>query len=229
MIGFLSYETFFSPEPLPNRELKILVPGLPSGSYVVKPVRVLYPDDKSRDRLHDTALSREPDWPLTVTAAPPTIPVHAFYNRYARHYFLTASAAEREGILRGDAGSDDYWFVADNGFNAWPADGPAPIAAQPVCRFYSSSANSHFYVVDGEECAQLKTEDSGWTYEGIGFRALMATAGSCPPGTDPVWRLYNNRAAQNDSNHRFTTSTASYQSMIAQGWIGEGAAFCSPR
>jgi hypothetical protein len=47
-------------------------------------------------------------------------------------------------------------------------------------------------------------------------------------GTTPVWRLYNDRAAQLDSNHRFVASGETYRAMIAEGWIGEGVAFCSP-
>ena len=66
------------------------------------------------------------------------------------------------------------------------------------------------------------------TYEGIAFRALVPTQGSCYPGTVPVWRLYNDRFAQADSNHRFVTSADTYRHMIANGRIGEGVAFCSP-
>jgi serine protease len=39
-------------------------------------------------------------------------------------------------------------------------------------------------------------------------------------------RLYNNRYALNDSNHRFTTDQLLYQQMTSPGWIGEGAVMC---
>lgn len=42
----------------------------------------------------------------------------------------------------------------------------------------------------------LKQPGSGWTYEGIAFRALVPTKSSCYPGTTPVWRLYNDRFAK---------------------------------
>ncbi|MBI2782835.1 MAG: hypothetical protein EPO03_12410 [Porticoccaceae bacterium] len=74
----------------------------------------------------------------------------------------------------------------------------------------------------------LKQPGSGWTYEGIAFRALVPTNGACYPGTRPVWRLYNGRFAQNDSNHRFVTSVDVYRHMMANGWIGEGVVFCEP-
>ena len=74
----------------------------------------------------------------------------------------------------------------------------------------------------------LQEEDHGWTYEGIAFQALLPIDGACSVGTTPVWRLYNDRAAQLDSNHRFVASSETYRAMIAEGWAGEGVAFCSP-
>jgi hypothetical protein len=41
-----------------------------------------------------------------------------------------------------------------------------------------------------------------------------------------LYRLYNGRAAHNDSNHRFTLKREIYEHMVAQGWIGEGVAMC---
>ncbi|HEX4881686.1 MAG TPA: hypothetical protein VFV18_05025 [Porticoccaceae bacterium] len=162
---------------------------------------------------------------LTVAPAPPTQPVFAFYNGDIGHYFITAGTAEKDSLLGGGGGG---WAIVDAGFNAWPAAGPAPAAAKPVCRFYSAAVNSHFYTAGPNECELLKQPGSGWIYEGIAFRALVPTKGSCYPGTTPVWRLYNDRFAQSDSNHRFVTSVDTYRHMIAKGWIGEGVAFCSP-
>ena len=72
----------------------------------------------------------------------------------------------------------------------------------------------------------------GWYYEGIGFylTTLQNPPGSprrCPDGTLSVNRAYNNRAAQNDSNHRLTTRFSEYQATIAQGWTGEGVVMCA--
>ena len=43
---------------------------------------------------------------------------------------------------------------------------------------------------------------------------------------DPVYRSYNNRFAQNDSNQRFTTSLVVYEQMREAGWRGEGVVMC---
>ena len=197
------------------------IAGLPGGSYSIKRGSYLienndYAEDPSPEVLGS----------VSVGPAPPAVRVYAFYNSESHHYFVTGSTAERDSLESGGGGGG--WMIVDKGFDAWPADGPAPDAAKPVCRFYSAAVNSHFYTAGPNECELLKQPSSGWTYEGIAFRALVPTQGSCYPGTTPVWRLYNDRFAQADSNHRFVTSADTYRHMIANGWIGEGVAFCSP-
>ena len=191
------------------------VPGLPGGTYSIR-ARVHYWDPVEPPEIGS----------IIVSPAPPTQPVFAFYNDAIGHYFITAGTAERDSLLGGGGGGG--WAMVDEGFKAWPAAGPAPAAAKPVCRFYSSLVNSHFYTAGINECELLKQSGSGWTYEGIAFRALVPTKGSCYPGTTPVWRLYNDRFAQADSNHCFVVSADTYRHMIGNGWVGEGVAFCSP-
>ncbi len=48
----------------------------------------------------------------------------------------------------------------------------------------------------------------------------------CPVGSVPVYRLYNNRFAQNDSNHRFTTDMDVVNQMTQSGWLFEGVKMC---
>ena len=43
-----------------------------------------------------------------------------------------------------------------------------------------------------------------------------------------LYRAYNNRFAQNDSNHRYATDVAVYNSMVTMGWSGEGVVMCAP-
>ncbi len=198
----------------PPDEKLVNIMGLPGGIYSVK--RKNDPDGVIDQVYGD----------ITVSPAPPAQAVYAFYNTTIKHYFITAGTAERDSLLSGGGGGG--WQIVDDGFKVWPAAGPAPAAAKPVCRFYSPSVNSHFYTAGSGECDLLKQPGSGWTYEGIAFRALVPTKGSCYPGTTPVWRLYNDRFAQADSNHRFVASPDTYRHMIANGWIGEGVAFCSP-
>lgn len=225
VIDIVGVTSVFAAGVPPRHKVQATIDGIAPGDYVVKVFDNVSPDYRGRHRVQ--SLETEPDWPLSISEAPSSVPIHAFYNQVDDHYFITASSTERKRIMEGSAGYG--WIIVGENFQVWPADGPAPDAARAVCRFYSASANSHFYTVEGAECEALRQPGSGWAYEGIAFRTLVAKAGSCPQGTDPVWRLYNNRAAENDSNHRFTASTVDYRSMIESGWIGEGAVFCSPR
>ena len=48
--------------------------------------------------------------------------------------------------------------------------------------------------------------------------------GSCPISTNRVFRLFNPLAVA----HRYTQSEGTYVALLAQGYIGEGAAWCTP-
>lgn len=155
-----------------------------------------------------------------------TLPVVEFYHAGLQHYFRTAHSAEIAFVESGGAGTG--WVRTMYDFFAWPDAASAPAGAAPVCRFFGTPGigpNSHFYTVDAGECAWVRTIP-GLTYEGIAFYAVPVSGGGCPTELQPVWRNYNNRYAQNDSNHRFSIDSATYQSMIAAGWVGEGVAMC---
>ena len=151
--------------------------------------------------------------------------VQEFYNRHLDHYFITPYISEADNIiLRGSAGPG--WDRTHLSFNAW-ADGSA--TGVPVCRFYGTPGrgpNSHFFTADAAECAAVR-KDPGWTFEGLTMRVIVPIAGVCPLDSIPVYRLYNNRFAKNDSNHRYTTSRSMRNEMKGQGWIDEGTVFCA--
>lgn len=158
-----------------------------------------------------------------------TTSVVEFYNSILQHYFLTAHANEAVGLDLGLAGPG--WSRTGLGFNAWLTSESAPANAVEVCRFYGSPGlgpNSHFYTIAGEECEGIR-QSPLWIYEESNkFYIIPPLAGTCPSGTQPVYRNYNNRFAFNDSNHRYTTSLSVYNGMIAIGWAGEGVAMCAP-
>ena len=169
-----------------------------------------------------------------ASATPGDTAVIEFYNSILNHYFITASAEEASGIDAGAAGPG--WSRTGETWPAW-LGGPLPGATE-VCRFYGNAAlnpitgqrlgpNSHFYTFQGPECEQVKN-DPGWVYEAPNkYFTVQPTAGQCPGGTLPIYRAYNNRFAQNDSNHRYTTKTAIYNQMIGLGWSGEGVVMCT--
>jgi dienelactone hydrolase len=149
--------------------------------------------------------------------------VTEFLNSNLNHYFITPYTSEANGILLGAAGPG--WARTGIDFNAWQ---DASGTGVPVCRFYGTPGrgpNSHFFTADAGECAFVK-RDPGWTFEGLTMRVTQAVAGVCPADTIPVFRVYNNRFPQNDSNHRYTTSRMTREQMKARGWLDEGTVFC---
>lgn len=160
---------------------------------------------------------------ICAAPSPDVVIVYEFYNTTLRHYFRTANAAEAAGIDRGAAGPG--WVRTGDNFYAYAARSNNPGA--DVCRFYTFGANSHFYTAFPQECADLKSPSSGWTYEDLAFRIPLPSGSTCAAGTIPVYRLYNNRFQFNDSNHRFTTAVSEIPALQAQGWTLEGVAFCA--
>ena len=71
-------------------------------------------------------------------------------------------------------------------------------------------------------------------FEGeVFFVAVPALDGTCPAGTNPVYRVYNNGQGA-APNHRYTTDLAVRNAMLAQAWIPEGygpigVIMCAPK
>lgn len=147
--------------------------------------------------------------------------VTEFFNTGLNHYFLTADPIEAASI---DAGASGPGWVRTG--NVFKSGGP-----NAVCRFYGVQAangpNGHFYTADPDECKQVKN-DPGWHFESLDFAITPAgPGGTCVAGLLPVYRAYNKRFAQHDSNHRITTNVTAYQQQVAAGWAGEGVVMCA--
>ena len=186
----------------------------------------LYVDNM--DRVYKVAAA-DGSCNLGLVATAPDSVIKEYYNTGLNHYFITAFDAEKRSVETGGAGPG--WQMTGQ-FITVGGD-------SPVCRFYGNrninpatgqpfGPNSHFYTIEPAECAAVRL-DPGWTFEsGDVFSMIQVTGpGECPEDTRPVRRVYNNRAAQNDSNHRYLTSQALYQQMINSGWRGEGVVFCA--
>ncbi|MBK9605856.1 MAG: hypothetical protein IPO58_05285 [Betaproteobacteria bacterium] len=164
-----------------------------------------------------------------------TVTVFEFYNAALKHYFRTADPGEAAAIDNGAAGPG--WSRTGDDFKAWAAFA-YPNEGRQVCRFYGSMVpgpNSHFYTASAAECNGLKSlavrTPNGvprWNYEGLSFAIALPGDAGCGATQVGIYRAYNNRADQNDSNHRYTTRQSEYQQLIAQGWAGEGIVMCAP-
>jgi hypothetical protein len=172
---------------------------------------------------------------IAVAASAPDTEAVEYYNAITKHYFVTATASEARLIDDGAAG--EGWMRTGRSFQAWIRKEDAPSTAQPVCRFYSSGANSHFYTAGAAECDGLKAAENversrgpvrGWQYEGIAFHIQAPTGGHCPAGTTELVRAYNNGFSNGEgSNHRFIDDPGLVDLMIESRWLPEGAVFCA--
>jgi len=167
-------------------------------------------------------------------ALPYTGTLVEYHNALLDHYFMTLDGPEARGIDLGAAGPG--WTRTGAAYQVFADGTAAPFQFQGVCRFYGTpriGPNSHFYTIDPRECSDVQA-DPGWTLESAG--AFVAQEPLTRSGSGPyerycasgrtLYRLYNNRFAQNDSNHWYVADLALYQSMQAQGWKGEGPQLC---
>lgn len=158
-----------------------------------------------------------------------------YYNAGFDHYFVTAIADE---ITKLDNGTFVGWQRTGLRFSVYATAG-APGGASTVRRFFSTSfapKSSHFYTANPDEF-NVVLANPNWQYEGEVFNVPMpAVDGSCPAGTIPVYRLYNNGQG-GAPNHRFTTDLTTRNAMLARPpdkvWVAEGAGvgvgMCSPQ
>jgi len=134
-------------------------------------------------------------------------------------YFETAFPDEIAALDAGAFGG--VWKRTGQTFNVWPQPTGS---ASPTCRFFSTTfapRSSHFYTPFSAECEAVKNNPN-WEFESIAFYIQLADAnGVCPVGTIPLYRAYNNGMG-GAPNHRYTTSLAILNQMIATGYVFEG-------
>ena len=159
----------------------------------------------------------------TAQPAPNVVTVVEFYNAALDHYFITANAKEIADL---DGGVHKGWARTGKSFKAYAVGSTGSTGRRPVCRAYGNPAaglDSHFYSASPQECATTLTKFKGsWLLEASEVFEMElpdVTTGACASGGMPVYRVWNNRA---DSNHRYTTSIADRDAMVAKGYVKEG-------
>ncbi len=141
---------------------------------------------------------------------------------YYGSYFYTSFPDEIAILDAGGLGSPAccQWFRTYETFNVW--SGPES-GALPTCRFFNPTFGDHFYTPYAAECAAIQAHaDWNWLYEGIAFYLQIPDEnGNCPLGTTILYRLYSN-GINGEFHHRLTTSEATFNQMLATGWVFEG-------
>jgi len=157
------------------------------------------------------------------------VSVVEYYHPTLDHYFITASPGD---ISLLDGGAFPGWARTGQSFRAYPTQSSA--SQSPVCRFFipPQHGDSHFFSAASADCAFLLMAAanpatypnfSGYIeeYAAAFYVALPDATGACPAGTVPVFRLWNQRV---DSNHRYSTSSATVAQMQARNYVLEGNA-----
>jgi hypothetical protein len=140
-----------------------------------------------------------------------------YYNAALDHYFITWLAVEQANL---DAGNTPTkWSRTGHSFHAYAAPQPG---TSPICRYYLPPlfGDSHFFGRGTAECGATGALHPAFTLEDPQFmQMLLPTAGACPAGTTPIYRVFSNRP---DANHRYMTDRAVRDAMVAKGWLAEG-------
>jgi hypothetical protein len=155
------------------------------------------------------------------TGSPPSrVTVVEYYHAALDHYFITGIADE---IAKLDNGTFVGWQRTGETFGAYAIGSTGRAGRRPVCRAYGNPASgldSHFYSASLDECELTAGLD--WLMESNEVFQMDLPdpiTGACPEAGVPIYRVFNNRR---DANHRYTTSLAIRNQMVAKGGIAEG-------
>lgn len=202
-------------------------PVLPAGSY-----RIEYAssDTAGSGALDPRAGTIERDFVVydsVLPGVPPSMTVE-YYSKSLNHYFITADLNEMYVL---DTSQIPGWTRTGQSWTSFATAYEPSDNLVPVCRFYgvpTAGINSHFYSADSSDCQYVIDHwPDQWLLETLNAVMVIPTSpsNSCPLGTKPAWRLYNN-AENNNPNHRYTISRDIVAQMEQQGWVLEKAAWC---
>jgi serine protease len=184
--------------------------------------------------LLDAGLALQSTIPAPNLAPPGTVAVIEYYRSDKDHYVYLVNPAE---IAYFDAVYPATWQRTGEVFFAWvdPSRAPPNTPLQAVCRFYSPLPliDANLYFANDSECQFVEAFwSSTWYLESPNaFYVLIPDGnGTCPNGSLPVYRFFNNR---NDANLRHTVDLTARRQMLNRQWAPDGfgpnaVAFCSP-
>ncbi len=198
---------------MPGDSCTVTLTASPVNAGAVKSELVLF----TSEGYYELPLDAKGFDPGAIPAGTPTVDVVEFYNEILDHYFITWTAAE---IANLDAGTTSpRWVRTGKTFKAYAT---AQNGTSQVCRFYIPPAlgNSHFFGRGAAECAATRAAHPEFVLEEINYKQLFVPdRGTCPAGSKPIYRVFNNRP---ETNHRYTIERQVRDEMVAKGWVAEG-------
>ncbi len=221
--GFVALGSIFADYTVPDRFLPtdggtVNFAGVSSLTYAALPIDGV-------NALFSSGATA-PNAPTNFAGATTSVPASAvtaveFYNAVLDHYFLSALAPDIDAL---DSGRLAGWARTARSFRVYPTQASGGASVSGVCRIYipPGRGDSHFFSASAQECSDTLAKFPFMLLETSAafFVALPNLAsGACPPGTIPVYRVWNNRA---DSNHRYMIDRVLRDAMVAAGGIAEG-------
>lgn len=196
------------------------LPKLSAGTYTVRVAEANYKFVPNLYATFQIASVAAVDSTLTVTPAATPIPVYVIQRDFGT------------SLITEDVGTYQVWptFASEFAawqpvFYAWPvgAAGAAPglRAVEPLTVTSGPRTGQGFYTVDAAEKEAL-LRDGFFTPQPPIFAAFVPEGGVCADGHVGIYRAFDAKALI----HRFVPAST-YRTMIANGWIGEGIAFCA--
>lgn len=125
--------------------------------------------------------------------------MYRVYNKNSGEHFYTASAAERDNLVKVGWKDEGIGWTAPR------------TSSEPVYRLYNKNSGDHHYTTSvGERNSLIRL---GWKDEGIGWY-------SDTNEEVPLYRQYNPNAKS--GSHNYTTSKAENDALVKAGWKAEG-------
>lgn len=199
-------------EARPDTVSTLRIPGLAPGKYNV---RLMFPKGEVFDTREIVVTGTGN--PIIVTSIGVGGP-----NQFRLSWFATAPSS-------GQQSSTPFVGVEDRSrFGAWMATADAPRDTVPLYGLSKTidNATHHYYTVD--EATRTLLKNAGWQDNGAFIRVLRDLNGTCPAGSEPVYRAFRPaKAGQWGPTHRYTADPTAYRSWVQNGsYAGEGVAFC---
>ena len=126
--------------------------------------------------------------------------VYRFYNATTGAHFFTASADERNSIIK----TLPLFAYEGVAFYVYSSSGSG---LSPVYRFFNTQGGSHFYTISATERDSVRANLPVYQFEGASWYAKTANDGS----TTPIFRFYR----QSSKTHFYTVSAAERDSLVA--------------
>ncbi|WP_403025721.1 leucine-rich repeat protein [Salinibacterium sp. GXW1014] len=154
---------------------------------------------------------------------PKTTPVFRFWSDAHQGHFYTASAAERDHIIK--TYPSHIWKYERVAYQAFTTQQPGTV---PLYRFWSSTLNGHFYTASASERDHVirAYDDAVWAYERVAY--YVYPSGSASAGTNEVYRFWSD-----SKMHHFYTASAAEKDHVIRTyapsvWSYERVAFRVP-